>query len=78
LKKLTAKVFYLKVKRRDQVTIFQHPEFEAFTKEMNALFAKWKKKSTAYLKELQAGFHPKEVIFELSESLLAQYTPART
>jgi len=54
-------------------TIFQHPEFETFTKEMNALFAKWKKKSTAYLKELKAGFHPKEVIFELSESLLAQY-----
>jgi len=55
-------------------TIFEHPEFETFIKEMNALFAKWKKKSIAYLKELKAGLQPKKVIFELSENLLAHYT----
>ncbi|MBI4698410.1 MAG: N-6 DNA methylase [Nitrospirae bacterium] len=68
---------YLKLKvEKDAIkkTIFEHPEFEAFIKEMNTLFAKWRKKSTIYLKALEAGLHPKEVIFELSESLLAQYT----
>ncbi|MCD6163566.1 MAG: N-6 DNA methylase, partial [candidate division Zixibacteria bacterium] len=55
-------------------TIFEHPEFAAFAKKMNALFTKWKKKSAGCLKALQAGAKPKEVIFDLSESLLAQYT----
>jgi type I restriction enzyme M protein len=68
---------YMKLKvEKDAIkkTIIEHPEFEAFTKEMNSLFAKWKKKSTAYLKELKDGLHPKDVIFELSESLLVHYT----
>ncbi len=68
---------YLKLKvEKDAIkkTIFEHPEFETFIKEMNALFAKWKKKSTAYLKELKVGRHPNDVIFELSESLLVHYT----
>ena len=68
---------YMKLKiEKDAVkkTIFEHPEFASFIKEMNALFAKWKRKSTAYLKELKAGLHPKDVIFELSENLLAHYT----
>lgn len=68
---------YLKLKvEKDAIkkTIFEHPEFEAFIKEMNTLFAKWKKKSTVYLKELKIGLHPKEMIFELSENLLAHYT----
>ena len=55
-------------------TIFNHPEFITYAKEMNVLFAKWKKKSIRFLKEFRAGLHPKEAIFELSESLLAQYT----
>ncbi len=68
---------YMKLKvEKDAIkkTIFEHLEFEAFIREMNALFTKWKKKSTAFLKELEAGLHPKEVIFELSENLLAHYT----
>ena len=69
------KYSHLKVGKEEiKQTIYQHPEFEAFIKEMNALFANWKKKSTKYLKALEAGLHPKEVIFKLSESLLAQYT----
>src|SRR6266540_6309772 len=54
-------------------TIYAHPEFVAFTERMNALFAAWRQKSAATLKALQAGFHPKEVIVALAESLLAHY-----
>ncbi|MDP2157408.1 MAG: N-6 DNA methylase, partial [Nitrospirota bacterium] len=69
------KYCHLKVGKEEiKQTIFQHPEFETFIKEMNALFAKWKKKNTVYLKELTAGLHPKEVILNLSENLLTQYT----
>ena len=54
-------------------TIYEHPEFAAFIAGMNAHFAAWRQKSAATLKALQAGCHPKEVIAELSESLLAHY-----
>jgi type I restriction enzyme M protein len=40
---------------------------------MNAHFARWRKKSAATLKELEAGCHPKEAITSLSEDLLAHY-----
>jgi type I restriction enzyme M protein len=53
--------------------IYQHPEFAAFIKSMNALFAKWRKRTAATLKALKPGFHPKEVIARLSEDLLAHY-----
>ena len=54
-------------------SIFDHPEFVAFTKEMDALFNDWKTKSVDYLKSLDIGNKPKEVIHQLSESLLLQY-----
>ena len=41
---------------------------------MNAHFAVWRKKSDATLKSLKAGCHPKAVISDLSEDLLAHYT----
>jgi len=53
--------------------IYQHPEFAAFIKGMNSLFAKWRKRTAATLKALQPGFHPKQLIVELSEGLLAHY-----
>jgi type I restriction enzyme M protein len=54
-------------------TIYGHPEFTSFIEGMNAHFAAWRKKHRAKLKDLQEGCHPKEVIAELSESLLAHY-----
>jgi type I restriction enzyme M protein len=54
-------------------TVYAHPEFVAFTERRNAHFAAWRQKSTATLKALQAGFHPKEVIATLAEALLAHY-----
>lgn len=54
--------------------IYEHPEFASFIAGMNAHFAAWRKKRSARLKDLEAGCHPKEVIAELAEGLLAHYT----
>ena len=54
-------------------TIYEHPEFVAFIECMKGLFADWQQRSTATLKSLQAGCHPRAVIAELAEGLLAHY-----
>ena len=54
-------------------TIYEHPEFSTFIAVMNAHFDSWRQTSTATLKALQLGCHPKEVIAQFSESLLAHY-----
>jgi len=54
-------------------TIYEHPEFVAFTTSMNAHFAVWRQKRAEMLRQLTAGFHPKEIIAALSENLLAHY-----
>jgi type I restriction enzyme M protein len=54
-------------------TIHEHPEFAAFITGMNAHFAAWRQTSAATLKALKAGCHPKQVIAELAEGLLAHY-----
>ena len=56
-----------------KAAIYDHPEFTAFIDGMNAHFALWKTASAATLKALEAGCHPKEVIADLSESLLTHY-----
>ncbi len=61
-------------KQEIKPTIFDHPEFVAFIASMNALFADWQARTSATLKSLQAGCHPKTVIVELAEDLLAHYT----
>ncbi|MEW9623926.1 type I restriction-modification system subunit M [Rhodanobacter geophilus] len=62
----------------DKVTIkaaiYQHPQFAAFVQGMNAHFDAWRQRSAATLKALAAGCHPKDVIADLSEGLLAHYT----
>lgn len=55
-------------------SIFSHPEFSHFTEQMNNVFANWREETQHKLKQLEPGFHPKELIFELSESLLAAYS----
>ena len=61
---------------KDQVkqTIFNHPEFTAFSKEMDEVFETWKTKNTQILKALEKGLKPKEVIYRLSEDILTTYT----
>ena len=53
--------------------IYEHHKFVAFIAEMNAHFAVWRDASAATLKELKAGCQPREIITQLSESLLAHY-----
>jgi type I restriction enzyme M protein len=64
---------------RDEIkqTIFDHPEFKAFTADMHDLFSDWKMNSTQNLKEMQLGLNPKKVLLELSENLLAHYANKR-
>ena len=54
--------------------IYEHPEFAAFTTNMNAHFAAWRAKTSVRLRQLEIDCHPKEIIAELSEDLLAHYT----
>jgi len=60
-----------------QSAIYSHPEFSAFIADMNGHFDKWKRKSAASLRGLEAGSHPREVISALAEDLLAHYVETR-
>jgi type I restriction enzyme M protein len=53
--------------------IHAHPEFAAFISGMNAHFTAWREKRLPWLKKLKPGCHPKQVIAELAEDLLAHY-----
>ncbi len=54
--------------------IYDHPEFAAFIAGMNTHFAAWRDKMAKHLKALKPGIHPKGIIADLSEDLLAHYT----
>ncbi len=59
--------------------IFEHPEFKNYMTQMNEVFESWRVKTQETLKNLtilekDQGFHPKELIHEISESLLDAYT----
>ncbi|NMG16921.1 type I restriction-modification system subunit M [Aromatoleum bremense] len=51
-------------------TIHGHAEFAAFMAGIDVHFATWCAQSAAVLKTLEPGFHPKDLIEEMSESLL--------
>ena len=55
-------------------TIHSHTEFVAFKGSMEALFEEWRERSVVTLKALDKGCHPKQIIRDLSEDLLAHYT----
>jgi len=55
-------------------TIFNHPEFTTFKQEMAEVFEEWKTKNTELLKSLTKGLKPKQLIFRISEDVLATYT----
>ena len=57
-----------------ETTIHEHHEFVAFITDMNAHFAEWRDTNAAALKQLKAGCHPREIIAQLAEGLLAHYT----
>ena len=53
--------------------IYEHKEFVAYIADMNGHFAEWRQRVTQTLKSLQKGCHPKAVIHDLAEDLLAHY-----
>lgn len=57
-----------------KTTIYEHPEYTSFIDGMNCLYDEWRVQTDARLKDLTPGFHPKDLIRELSEGLLAHYT----
>jgi type I restriction enzyme M protein len=57
-----------------KTAIYEHPEFSAFISGMNDHFTEWRDKSATTLKDLEEGCHPKEIIVQLSDDLLAHYT----
>jgi type I restriction enzyme M protein len=61
-------------KEQIKQTIFSHPEFVAFSGEMDKVFADWKERNTLLLKKLQIGFKPKQLIHQVSEDLLKAYS----
>ena len=50
-------------------TIFQHPEFTAFGKKMDAVYNKWETATTIRTKALDKGLKPKQEIHIISENL---------
>lgn len=54
-------------------TIFHHPEFKAYSSEMQKIFNGWKAKNTVFLKALEEACNPKAVIHQISEDLLNTY-----
>ncbi|RDS84207.1 type I restriction-modification system subunit M [Dyella psychrodurans] len=56
-----------------KTTIYQHPQFAGFIKDMDAYFAKWRKQVTKNFKALEPGFHPKQLIVDIADGLLKYY-----
>ena len=54
-----------------KTAIYKHPEFAGFMTEMEAHFDDWCSQTAATLKDLTPGFHPKTLIRDLGEGLLA-------
>ncbi len=55
-------------------TIFNYPEFVAFSVKMDTVFANWASTSRVYLKSLKTGMNPKHVVKELSEAILTHFS----
>lgn len=58
-------------------TILEHAEFETFKSQSLKLFEAWKSAQTKKLMTLDVGISPKEMIFDISEGLLARYADAK-
>ena len=54
--------------------IFSHPEFVSYSEEIEGVLAKWQKKHVPLLKKMAVNDKPKDIIFELSESILKSFS----
>lgn len=59
-----------------QSAILDHPEFDAFNRQVLAIFETWRAETTPRLTAFDRGAHPKELIGTISESLLAAFHAA--
>jgi type I restriction enzyme M protein len=55
-------------------TIFNHPDFKAFSANMSDVFKTWEVDTIKEFKALESGFKPKQIIHQIAECLLATYT----
>ncbi len=55
-------------------TILAHEEFRKYRGRITAVFDDWREKHEPFLKELAPGDNPRDVIYELSEDLLARFS----
>ncbi len=53
--------------------IFSHPEFISYGEEIQMVFEAWQGKHTPWLKAIQPGDKPKDIIYTLSEDLLQAF-----
>src|SRR5262249_53705094 len=60
-------------KEKIRATIYEHPEFATFITAMNCHFKQWRDNMATRLRELKVAFHPKELIIELGENVVAHY-----
>lgn len=67
----------LVAEREVKPTILGHKEFKKFKTSGLALFNKWKAEHQNRLMSLKIGANPKELIFDISEDLLARYAKAK-
>jgi len=57
-----------------KTTIFENPEFVAFTQSVSDHFDRWRTTTTPALKGITVGCHPKGLIEQISEELLTVFT----
>jgi type I restriction enzyme M protein len=56
-------------------TIFEHPEFRAFSTQVEETFAAWVERAEPQLRAIDEATKPKELLETLSEDLLATFRP---
>lgn len=56
--------------------VFSHPEFVSYSASIDGLFGEWRTAARAQLRSLANGSRPKDLIRDLSESLLARFARA--
>ncbi|MCC6923440.1 MAG: type I restriction-modification system subunit M [Nitrosomonas sp.] len=62
--------------REVKATILDHAEFHAFKEKSLALYDGWKSAHESRISEISIGDSPKELIFDISEDLLARFANA--
>jgi|TARA_A100001518_G_C1227078_1_gene78805 type I restriction enzyme M protein len=59
-----------------RAAIMEHSDFEVLSAKLDAIFACWRKANRSKMAAFDAGAHPKDLINEIAEDLLARYTGA--